>query len=144
MIIEVILKDTRGWCPGAQYILHAGQVVWFGDSFQIVQITEIHFMHNYWLNPLIPCTIRSQMKNEEFAVLLRKMWTRNGTVNSLNRHQKKMYKTRRKVSHAPKRSGQDPHMLQFYLNRISSKSNGYSIMPVVGTLTRRMSCSVGK
>lgn len=47
MIIEVILKDTRGWSPGTQYILHAGQVVWFGDSFQIVQITEIHFMHNY-------------------------------------------------------------------------------------------------
>lgn len=31
-----------------------------------------------------------------------------------------------------------------YLNRISSKSKGYSIIPVVGTLTRRISCSVGR
>lgn len=31
-----------------------------------------------------------------------------------------------------------------YLNLISSKSNGYSMIPVVGTLTRSMSCSVGK
>lgn len=31
-----------------------------------------------------------------------------------------------------------------YLNLISSKSKGYSMMPVVGTLTRKMSCSVGR
>lgn len=31
-----------------------------------------------------------------------------------------------------------------YLNLISSKSNGYSMIPVVGTRTRRMSCSVGR
>ena len=29
-----------------------------------------------------------------------------------------------------------------YLNRISSRSKGYSMIPVVGTLTRRMSCCV--
>ncbi len=33
---------------------------------------------------------------------------------------------------------------RFHLNRISSRSNGYSMMPVVGTLTRRMSCCVGR
>lgn len=31
-----------------------------------------------------------------------------------------------------------------YLNIILSKSKGYSMIPVVGTLTRKMSCSVGK
>lgn len=31
-----------------------------------------------------------------------------------------------------------------HLNMMESKSNGYSIIPVVGTLTRRISCSVGK
>jgi len=36
------------------------------------------------------------------------------------------------------------HAFYFYLNRISSRSNGYSIMPVVGTLTLSMSCSVGR
>lgn len=46
MIVEVILKDTRGRSSSTQNILHGGVVVWFGDSFQIVQITEIHFMHN--------------------------------------------------------------------------------------------------
>ena len=31
-----------------------------------------------------------------------------------------------------------------YLNIILSKSNGYSIIPVVGTRTRRISCNEGK
>ena len=31
-----------------------------------------------------------------------------------------------------------------HLNRISSRSKGYSMMPVVGTLTLRMSCWVGR
>ncbi len=31
-----------------------------------------------------------------------------------------------------------------HLNLISSRSKGYSMMPVVGTLTRRMSCCVGR
>ena len=31
-----------------------------------------------------------------------------------------------------------------YLNIILSRSKGYSMMPVVGTRTRKMSCSVGK
>lgn len=38
----------------------------------------------------------------------------------------------------------DGSSVRNYLNRISSKSNGYSIIPVVGTRTRRMSCSVGR
>lgn len=33
---------------------------------------------------------------------------------------------------------------QLYLNMMLSKSNGYSMMPVVGTRTRRISCSVGR
>lgn len=33
---------------------------------------------------------------------------------------------------------------KYYLNIIESKSNGYSIMPVVGTLTLSISCCVGR
>lgn len=36
------------------------------------------------------------------------------------------------------------HVQSAYLNMMLSRSKGYSIMPVVGTRTRRMSCKVGR
>lgn len=39
---------------------------------------------------------------------------------------------------------QDYKQFDEYLKRISCRSNGYSMMPVVGTRTRKISCCVGK